>query len=100
MSEASISLPRAIPPQGPIRLAGDDRLVRLAAIGNGCAFATIYQKHHQGLSRYSHTILGNDADAQDALQNTMLKALRALPGERRELALKPWLYRIAHNERS
>jgi RNA polymerase sigma factor (sigma-70 family) len=98
MSEASISLPRAIAPHGPIRLAGDDRLVRLAAAGNERAFATIYERHHQGLYRYCRSILGNDADAQDALQNTMLKALRALPGERRELALKPWLYRIAHNE--
>jgi RNA polymerase sigma factor (sigma-70 family) len=98
MSEASISLPRAIPRQGPIRLAGDDRLVRLAAEGNERAFATIYERHHQGLYRYCRSILGDDQDAQDALQNTMLKALRALPGERRELALKPWLYRVAHNE--
>ncbi|MBW3607384.1 MAG: sigma-70 family RNA polymerase sigma factor, partial [Actinobacteria bacterium] len=37
-------------------------------------------------------------DAADALQNTMLKALRALPGETRQIALKAWLYRIAHNE--
>ncbi len=43
-------------------------------------------------------ILGNPEDAQDALQNTMVKALGALPGERREIELKPWLYRVAHNE--
>src|SRR5215211_977156 len=98
MSEASISLPRAIPRQGPIRVAGDDRLVRAAAQGNERAFAAIYERHHQGLYRYCRSILGNGPDAQDALQNTMLKALRALPGERRDLALKPWLYRIAHNE--
>ena len=28
----------------------------------------------------------------------MLKALRALPGERRKIALRPWLFRVAHNE--
>ena len=28
----------------------------------------------------------------------MVKALRALPGERRAIALKPWLFRVAHNE--
>jgi RNA polymerase sigma factor (sigma-70 family) len=28
----------------------------------------------------------------------MLKAFRALPGETREITLRPWLYRIAHNE--
>lgn len=42
-------------------------------------------------------MLGHE-DASDALQSTMAAALRALPGERRQVALKPWLYRIAHNE--
>ena len=28
----------------------------------------------------------------------MVKALRALPGEQRNVDLKPWLYRVAHNE--
>jgi len=43
-------------------------------------------------------LLGEPQDAQDALQNTMVKVLHALPGEKREIALRPWLYRIAHNE--
>jgi RNA polymerase sigma factor (sigma-70 family) len=98
MSEASITLPRDIPWQGALRILGDDRLVRLAAAGNEHAFAAIFARHHQGLYRYCRSILGNDTDAQDALQNTMLSALRALPGERRRIVLKPWLYRIAHNE--
>ena len=83
---------------GPRRLLGDDRLARLAAEGNERAFARIYERHHQGLYRYCRSILRNDEDAADALQNTMVKALRALPGESRTIALKPWLYRIAHNE--
>jgi RNA polymerase sigma factor (sigma-70 family) len=37
-------------------------------------------------------------DAQDALQSTMASALRALPGDDRQIALRPWLYRVAHNE--
>jgi DNA-directed RNA polymerase specialized sigma24 family protein len=28
----------------------------------------------------------------------MVKVLRTLPGEQRPIELKPWLYRIAHNE--
>ena len=50
------------------------------------------------LYRFCLAIVGGPQDAQDALQNTMVKALRALPGEEREIQLKPWLYRIAHNE--
>jgi len=76
----------------------DERLARLAARGSETAFAAIFERHHQALHRYCHSIVGNGHDASDALQNTMLKAYRALSGETREIALKPWLYRIAHNE--
>ena len=76
----------------------DERLARWAARGSEAAFAVIFERHHQALHRYCHTIVGNSHDASDALQSTMLKAFRALPGETREIALRPWLYRIAHNE--
>jgi RNA polymerase sigma factor (sigma-70 family) len=73
-------------------------LTRRAIRGDGEAFAAIFRRHQQDLYRYCVAILADPDDAQDALQNTMVKALRALPGERREIALKPWLFRIAHNE--
>jgi RNA polymerase sigma factor (sigma-70 family) len=62
------------------------------------ALASAYRRHHQAIYRYCLAIVGNPDDAQEALQNTMVKALRALQGEGREIKLKPWLYRIAHNE--
>jgi RNA polymerase sigma factor (sigma-70 family) len=62
------------------------------------SFEAIYRRYHQQLYRYCLAILGNREDAQDALQNTMVKAMRALPGEKRRIDLKPWLYRVAHNE--
>ena len=76
----------------------DERLARWAAKDSQPAFAVIFERHHQALHRYCQSIIGNGHDAADALQNTMLKAMRALPGETRTIALKPWLYRIAHNE--
>lgn len=79
-------------------LRSDERLARRAAGGEEEAFASIFDRYHQQLYRYCLAIVGDAQDAQDALQNTMLKVLRALPGEDRELKLKPWLYRIAHNE--
>ena len=79
-------------------LLSDQRLVRRAAGGEEHAFAAIFDRYHQPLYRYCLAIVGDSQDAQDALQNTMLKVLRALPGEEREIKLKPWLYRIAHNE--
>jgi RNA polymerase sigma factor (sigma-70 family) len=79
-------------------LASDARLARRAAERDGRAFATIYRRYHQEIYRFCLSILGNAEDARDAMQNTMVKALQALPGEKREIQLKPWLYRVAHNE--
>jgi RNA polymerase sigma factor (sigma-70 family) len=81
-----------------MRVLSDDRLTRRAAGGDERAFAAIFDRYHQGLYRYCLAIVGDPQDAQDSLQNAMVKVLRALPGEERKLELKPWLYRIAHNE--
>jgi RNA polymerase sigma factor (sigma-70 family) len=83
---------------GLARLLTDERLTRRAAAGDERAFAGIYRRYHQPLYRFCLALVGNPEDAQEALQNTMIKVLRALPGEEREIELKPWLYRIAHNE--
>ena len=61
-------------------------------------FAAVYERHHQALYRYCRSILHDDHDAQDALQNAMTNAFAALQNERREIELRPWLFRIAHNE--
>jgi RNA polymerase sigma factor (sigma-70 family) len=79
-------------------LFSDERLTRRAVGGDERAFAAIFRRYHQSLYRFCLAIVGNPEDAQDALQNTMIKVLRALPGEERKIDLKPWLYRIAHNE--
>src|SRR4051812_9137321 len=98
MSEAAARLHHGHLPAVGLRMLGDDRLARRAAEGEEQAFAVLYQRHHQALYRYCRAILGNSEDAADALQNTMLAALRALPGEQRQIQVKPWLFRIAHNE--
>ncbi|HET9677193.1 MAG TPA: sigma-70 family RNA polymerase sigma factor [Solirubrobacterales bacterium] len=90
MSEAAIP--------GLSGLLTDDRLTRRAVRGDERAFAAIFRRYHQSLYRFCLAIVGNPEDAQDALQNTMIKVLRALPGEDRKIELRPWLYRIAHNE--
>ena len=98
MIEQAIALRHPAAVQSVFALIPDQRLVKLAARGSTPAFATIYRRHHKEIYRYCRSLLGNDDDAGDALQNTMLQALRGLDGERREIALRPWLFRIAHNE--
>jgi len=90
---ASLAVPGAA-----FRLQSDARLARRAAAGDQRAFEAIYRRFHQDLYRFCLALTGNSQDAQDALQNAMVKVLRALPGEERQIKLKPWLYRIAHNE--
>ena len=84
----------------PVRVSqlGDELLARQAARGSERAFAAIYERYHQQLYRYCRSILHDDADAQDALQSTFAGALQALRRDGRSAPLRPWLYRIAHNE--
>jgi RNA polymerase sigma factor (sigma-70 family) len=70
------------------------RIVR----GEQSEFDRLYRHHHQEIYRYCLAILRNPEDAEDALQSTMTAALRSLPGEEREIELRPWLFRVAHNE--
>ena len=85
-------------PAPALRLLGDERLARLAAAGDRAAFGVIFDRYHQDLYRYCVSLTRDRDDAADALQSTMLRALRALEGETRDIAVRPWLYRIAHNE--
>jgi RNA polymerase sigma factor (sigma-70 family) len=96
MTEAAA--PHSAHLERPPGLSGDERLARRAAAGDRQAFAAIYRRYQAELYRFCLAIVGNGPDAQDALQNTMVQALRALPGERRQVKLKPWLYRVARNE--
>lgn len=91
MAPATVSSPR-LPPRS------ERGLLRAAVRGERRAFDQIYKRYHQQLYRYCYAILRRPSDAEDALQATMAAALRALPGETREISLRPWLFSVAHNE--
>ena len=81
-----------------LRIRSEGTLRTRAARGDAAAFAAVYERHHQALYRYCRSILRHDEDAQDALQSTMTRAFAALQDEQRDFELRPWLFRIAHNE--
>jgi RNA polymerase sigma factor (sigma-70 family) len=87
-------------PKGPTRLSrlSDELLARYTARGSQRAFAVLYERYHQPLYGYCRSIVRDDTDAQDALQSTFAGALSALQRGRRNAPLRPWLFRIAHNE--
>ena len=94
------ALPIRSPPELALagRVSSDERLAKLVSKGSARAFGLLYRRHHQALYRYCCAIVRNTDDAQDALQSAMLRALVALQGEQRDLAVRPWLFRIVHNE--
>lgn len=100
MSSLTSAVAPARTARPPVRLShlGDELLARQAARGSERAFAALYERYHQQLYRYCRSILHDDADAQDALQSTFAGALQALRRDGRSAPLRPWLYRIAHNE--
>ncbi|QEC47436.1 sigma-70 family RNA polymerase sigma factor [Baekduia soli] len=96
MSSSSIASPALAPVV--LRRRGDGALRSRAARGSEAAFAVVYERHHQALYRYCRSIVDHDEDACDALQSTMARAFAALQHEDRDFELRPWLFRIAHNE--
>src|SRR3954452_23214714 len=82
----------------PMRRLTDDELAAAVAAGDQRAFGVVFERYHEPLYRYCLSILRDPELAADALQNTMIAALRGLEGEERAIALRPWLYRIAHNQ--
>lgn len=79
-------------------LASDERLAKLAGRGDETAFGMLYKRYHRPLYRYCCSLLRNEADAEDAVQCAFVSALRSLRREQREMPVRPWLFRIAHNE--
>src|ERR1700731_436366 len=89
---------RALAVPVPASLLTDERLARHVGQGDDRAFSALYSRYHQQLYRYCHSIVRHEADAQDVLQSTFTAALGALRRGQRDAPLRPWLYRIAHNE--
>jgi RNA polymerase sigma factor (sigma-70 family) len=66
--------------------------------GNDDAFRVIHDRYRQRLHAYSRQMLaGSVADAEDVVQEIFVRAYGGLRSNDRELALRAWLYRIAHN---
>lgn len=81
-----------------LRLRRDPALRSRAVRGDSQAFALLYERHHQALYRYARSLLQHDEDARDALQSAMTRAFVALQDEERDFEIRPWLFRIVHNE--
>jgi len=73
-------------------------LLARARAGDGEAFRELAGPHRRELQVHCYRMLGSVADAEDAVQETMLAAWQGLGGFTEERAsLRTWLYKIATN---
>lgn len=83
----------ALGPGSEIGAAVIDRARR----GDREAFAALIKHYDPGLRALAYRILGDRERMDDALQDTYVKAFRALPRFRGDSKVGTWLYRIAYN---
>ncbi|SBV37305.1 RNA polymerase sigma factor [uncultured Stenotrophomonas sp.] len=76
----------------------DAGLVARAVLGDGAAFEAIMRRHNRMLFRTARSIVKDDAEAEDVVQEAYLAAWRSLGRYRAESRLSTWLVRIAVNE--
>src|SRR4051795_4190137 len=96
MTPRSLFAPARLAGQPILRSQTDERLVDLVRAGNEPAFEAIVARYRRPLLRYCGGILSGGR-AEDAVQQTFVKAYDAMRRDHGELKLRPWLYRIAHN---
>jgi RNA polymerase sigma-70 factor (ECF subfamily) len=78
-------------------LTAEAALLRAGRDGDTAALDQLLALHERSLFALCYGILGHLHDAEDAVQETFLRALRALPGFRGDAAFRTWLFRIAVN---
>ena len=82
-----------------LRLRSDEQLLALFRAGSEDAFGVIHDRYRQRLFAYVRQMLcaAPRQDAEDVLQDVFVRAYGALRADAREVNLRAWLYRVAHN---
>lgn len=90
-------LPKAVQAHD-LTAVSEDQLVALARAGDARAVRFIIQIHNRRLYRVARAVLHDDAEAEDVVQETYVRAFSALAKFRGDSGLATWLTRIALNE--
>jgi len=76
----------------------DAELVRRVLARDGAAFREIMERHNRRLYRVARSILHNDSEAEDVVQEAYVNAFTHLDSFRGDSSLATWLSRIVMNE--
>jgi RNA polymerase sigma-70 factor, ECF subfamily len=77
--------------------AGDEVLVRGALVGDAQAYAGLVARYRGQLERYAVRMLGNRQDAEEAVQDALIRAYRSLRRCEDPARFGPWLFGILVN---
>lgn len=72
----------------------ESELVTRAKRGDDAAFEVIVRRHTDAVWRLARSLVSDDATAEEAVQDTFVKAYRALPTFRGDAAVSTWLHAI------
>jgi RNA polymerase sigma-70 factor (ECF subfamily) len=75
----------------------DADVVRQVRQGDVEAFAVLVDRHHDRLGRYALHLLGNRADAEEAVQDALVRAFRSLARYQERDQFGAWVLRILVN---
>lgn len=81
-----------------LEMLDDVALVRLARQRNGDAFRIIMQRNNQRLFRIARSVVKDDGEAEDVVQQAYVNAFDSLGRFRGDASLATWLTRITLNE--
>ena len=75
----------------------DAALLKAVQARDGAAIDQLLSRYEQRVYRFGLRMCGNEADARDVLQETLLAAFRHLDGFREQASLSTWLYQVARS---
>src|SRR5579864_2118946 len=75
----------------------DEQLLGRFTAGDRLALDELFRRYRQPAYRVAHRLLGNEADALDAVQEGFVKALTHLHGFQGRSSFKTWLLRVVSN---
>ncbi|MCO1575716.1 sigma-70 family RNA polymerase sigma factor [Crossiella sp. SN42] len=81
----------------PEHMAGEPGLLALAQQDDQAAFGQLVTPYRDQLFAYCYRMLGSTHDAEDAVQDALVKAWKGIAGFEGRASVKSWLYRIATN---